>query len=643
MNFLKISIWSIFILQVVMTSSMSFADRNAEASSDVHTLVTDLQSKILASRIDSTYWNMPLTMGTNYVSQYYLLLQWLNQEDAHLNVSRLRQILLSTQLANGSWYNSVDLNKSDGNLDATITNYWTLKVMGLDVSAEPMTKAKDFILQHGGIDKSTLFMKIILALFNNYPWVRIEKIPIFALNENNPQFINLNNFAQWVRPHFVPIAYLGARALSKDLGARFHLEELGAEENRVPQPSPPWTSKARVQPSVLHPSDVAQLQTLAAKLLSTQQPSGSWGGYTSATLFSLVALDDFKINIDPSSAEKIGSAMAKGFQFVDDYYLLKTGDSAYKGSVCDGRYWDSILLLGSLLKSGVESSSLTASADYLVKVQTSSGGIPFGLDFEYAPDTDDTAEMVSTLSLMKGDRYKKSIQHAVSWLATMQNSDGGWGAFDRNNVGNPLLRMFAAPFTDSAELFDKSTADVTGHILEALGESQLASQYPQAIQRAIQFIKNKQDPANGAWFGRWGVNYIYGTSAAVIGLVKVGEDPHQEYIAQALDWLSSRQNSDGGFGETTESYHHSDSAGQGISTPSQTSWAISALVEGGRSDSEVVRKAIQYLLKTWQKDSELRDPSVVGTGHPGIVYLDYPSYPRAFTLNALARYLEKTK
>jgi squalene-hopene/tetraprenyl-beta-curcumene cyclase len=631
----------------VLFVSLFFASAFAQAhegvrASDIQAMVSGLQGKIMNDQVDSTYWNMPLTMGTNYISQYYLLLKWLDREDPNLDVTKLKNLILQSQLANGSWYNSADLNLQDGSLDATISNYWALKVMGQSSSSSVMTKAKSFINLHGGVDKATLFMKIVLALFDNYPWARIPKIPVFALNENNPKLINLDNFAQWVRPHFVSIAYLSYRNLRRDLGPSFHLSEIGAEDLSLVSKA---VSSSKLRPDSqykLYPSDIPSLEVLAQKMLDTQQPSGSWGGYTSATFFSVISLYDFKTNIQPhsafSSATKLDQSIEKSFQFIDKYYFLEVQSSAYKGTVCDGRYWDSILLLGSLLKTGVSPETLIPAADFLVQNQTAGGGIPFGLDFEYAPDTDDTAEMVSSLSLMPGTRYKKSIQRAMSWLASMQSSGGGWGAFDRNNDGNPILSLFAAPFSDSATVFDYSTVDVTGHILEAFGESHLATSYPEAVERGIQFIKRKQEKS-GAWNGRWGVNYIYGTSAAVIGLVKVGEDPRQPYIAKSLNWLEARQNADGGFGETTQSYHHSGLAGVGISTPSQTAWAISALVEGGRAHSDVVAKAIGYLQASFAKEGDLYDHSVVGTGHPGIVYLNYPSYPHAFGLNALGRYL----
>ncbi|MEI8348507.1 MAG: prenyltransferase/squalene oxidase repeat-containing protein, partial [Pseudomonadota bacterium] len=261
------------------------------------------------------------------------------------------------------------------------------------------------------------------------------------------------------------------------------------------------------------------------------------------------------------------------------------------------------------------------------------------------PDsTDDTAELVIALAKTDRVRYAKNLRRATDWIIQMQNADGGWGAFDRNNNGSALLEHFVREFQDSADLFDDSSADVTGHVLEALADSGLLSssseeEIQDSIDSAVEYLKDTQDPKTFAWKGRWGVNFIYGTSAAIVGLLKVGESPASPYIKKSLDWLESLQNPDGGFGETTASYNVASRAGRGLSTPSQTAWVLQALLEGGRGQSLATQKAVQYLIESFQRDGRWIDHSVVGTGHPSVVYLEYPSYPYAFPLMALGKYL----
>jgi squalene-hopene/tetraprenyl-beta-curcumene cyclase len=241
------------------------------------------------------------------------------------------------------------------------------------------------------------------------------------------------------------------------------------------------------------------------------------------------------------------------------------------------------------------------------------------------------------------DRYSESIKKGTEFILKMQNRDGGWAAFSKNNNGNFLLRKFAKKFEDSADLFDESSADVTGHVLEALGIVGLTVENSKAVRRAVKYLIKTSE--NGIWKGRWGVNYIYGTSAVVVGLLKVGIRTDDPLIKNAMTWIKSKQNKDGGWGETTASDKNPNLAGIGMSTPSQTSWALLALLGANREHFSSVRKGIEYLSKSYKEGTGWTDPSAVGTGHPSLLYMVYPSYPKAFPIMAIARYLEikKTK
>ena len=222
----------------------------------------------------------------------------------------------------------------------------------------------------------------------------------------------------------------------------------------------------------------------------------------------------------------------------------------------------------------------------------------------------------------------------------MQNKDGGWAAFSKNNNGHFILNLFIKPFTDAVDFFDESSPDVTGHTLEALGQlGWKKNQSYYVINRAIEYLMNSQDSKTGAWTGRWGVNYIYGTSAVLIGLMSVGEPAGKDYVKKAVKWLKSVQNKeDGGFGESTQSYTNREWLGRGVSTPSQTAWALMALIAVGEAKSETAKKAADFLVESFEKAGKWEDLSTVGTGHPGIVYMEYPSYPFIFPLIALSRY-----
>ncbi len=583
------------------------------------------------------YWNLPSYLGTHYLSQYQLLLAWLGQSSTRLNTLELRSRLAAEQLSDGSWYAIADTNLHSGDLNATILNYLALKAQGAPLESALMSKARAYILAKGGMEKASIFTKIVAALFGNFPWNEIPTIPYLVFMDGSPY--NMSDFGQWIAPHLMPIAYLRSMELSKDLGPNYTADELFTHPAKIAA----FRANGRSQPKERHfPHLLSGDSMLINKILRIQQPAGSMGGYTIATLLSIAALDDFQTYM-PNASEvlsgKTKRAISAGFTYTEEMYL-NSGEGRYKGVTDDGRYWDTALMGISLSENDAASADLRSAGEYLVSRQSNNGGFAFGLDFEYSPDTDDTAEIIIFLNRLNksGGGFEKPILSAAKWLKSMQNSDGGWGAFSRNNTGNGLLRSFAKDFTDSADLFDESSPDVTGHILEALSGLGMTSQNSKTIQRAMQYLHATQDPQLGAWFGRWGINYIYGTCAATVGLIRAGESPGTPALNKAITWLRSRQNSDGGFGETTASYDDKKLAGVGLSTPSQTAWALITLTEAGLASTDTAEKAASYLVTQFNAGKKWSDPSTVGTGHPSIVYMNYPSYPYVFPLIALSRY-----
>jgi squalene cyclase len=220
-----------------------------------------------------------------------------------------------------------------------------------------------------------------------------------------------------------------------------------------------------------------------------------------------------------------------------------------------------------------------------------------------------------------------------------QNSDGGWGAFDKNKVGSRMMKLFTKDLSDSVELFDDSSADNTGHVLAALGAYGMTLAGSGAVRRAARFLRRTQDPGTGLWEGRWGINTLYGTTQAGAGLLRAGESPQAPYLQRAARTLMSFQNADGGFGESTLSYLDDGHRGRGASTPTQTAWVLEFLCQMGLQHTDTVPKVVNYLLETRDESESWRDGSVVGTGHPGILYMEYPAYPKTFPVMALANYL----
>jgi squalene-hopene/tetraprenyl-beta-curcumene cyclase len=283
-------------------------------------------------------------------------------------------------------------------------------------------------------------------------------------------------------------------------------------------------------------------------------------------------------------------------------------------------------------------------AENLYDLQTPEGGFPYGRDFEQYPDVDDTSRALVFLEKMArftrrtgaADCRKKGLR----WLLNRQNSDGGWGAFDKNNVGSRMVKLFTHGLSDSVDLFDESSADNTGHVLAALGAYGLTLGGSRAVTRATRFLRRTQDPVTGLWEGRWGINTLYGTTQAGTGLLRAGESPQAPYLQKAARTLMSFQNADGGFGESTLSYLDAGHRGRGASTPTQTAWVLEFFCQMGLQHANPVPKAVNYLLETRHESESWQDGSVVGTGHPGILYMEYPAYPQTFPVMALAHYLQ---
>ena len=581
-------------------------------------------------------WSFPAHLGSHYISLYALFLEWLRFRgfSSLLNLNQLARILLETQLADGSWKQARDPAIPSGDINATALNYAALKFFRASISVanvEPAIEAaRRFILAAGGIDATNQFTKTFLALFGLRGWEDISEIPYLIFLEALP--LNYRQFSQWVIPHLIPMAYLRHNRVSRKIRGTFG-PELDLNELYAGQA---WqASEKETEPSVWYDGFMVK------KILHQQRAHGSWGGYTVSTLFSVAALDHF-YRKHPGRFPTIPGAIKRGLEFADQLYF-DHGKGNYLGCLMDGGVWDTILAAQALAQAGETSDPLVLAVENLYETQTAGGGFPYGRDFEQYPDVDDTSRALVFLEKMapltRRTGAAESRKQGLHWLLNRQNSDGGWGAFDQDNVGGRMAKLFAKDLTDSVELFDGSSADNTGHVLAGLGACGLTSKRSRSVRRAVRFLRRAQDPGTGLWEGRWGINTLYGTTQAGTGLLRAGESPQSSYLLQAARTLISFQNPDGGFGESTLSYLDDSQHGRGTSTPTQTGWVLEFLCEMKFHEENTVSKAVNYLLETRSESESWRDGSVVGTGHPGILYVEYPVYPQVFPVMALASYL----
>jgi squalene-hopene/tetraprenyl-beta-curcumene cyclase len=338
-----------------------------------------------------------------------------------------------------------------------------------------------------------------------------------------------------------------------------------------------------------------------------------------------------------------------------DALAVERGDELYY-QPCPSPIWDTSLAANALIESDlpVDHPALVKAAEWMLGKQILSVGDwqvkrphvqPGGWAFQYGndfyPDLDDTAMVLMALEKIRGvepDRVRLAKERGVGWFLGMQNEDGGWASFDADNE---RLYLNNIPFADHGALLDPSTEDLTGRGLELLG----TLGYPrdlEAVDRAIHFIRRSQRH-DGPWYGRWGVNYIYGTWSVLRGLGAIGVDPRHEYVQRAVRWLVRRQNRDGGWGETCESYAKPELAGIGESLPSQTAWALLGLFAVGHTGGMAVERGVEYLLRTQRADGSWDDPFWNGTGFPRVFYLKYHLYANYFPLWALGVYRRARK
>jgi squalene-hopene/tetraprenyl-beta-curcumene cyclase len=581
-------------------------------------------------------WSFPAHLGSHYISLFALFLEWprFREFSSQLDLNRLATILVESQLSDGSWKQARDPAIPSGDINATVLNYAALKLFRTSISATnvlpAIEAAREFILAAGGIDSTNQFTKTVLALFGLHGWDEISEIPYLIFLEALP--LNYRQFSQWVIPHLIPMAYLRHNRVSHKIRGTFG-PELELNELFV---GPSWqTSEKENEPSVWYDG------FMVSKILRQQRQHGSWGGYTVSTLFSIAALDHF-YRKHPGQFSSVPRAIKRGLEFVDTLYF-KNGTGNYLGCLMHGGVWDTILAAQALAQAGETSDSLVLAAEHLYETQTVEGGFPYGRDFEQYPDVDDTSRALVFLGQMVPFTRRTGAAEfrklGLHWLLKRQNSDGGWGAFDQNNVGSRMMKLFTKNLTDSVELFDDSSADNTGHVLAGLGANGLTARHSRSVRRAVRFLRRTQDPITGLWEGRWGINTLYGTTQAGTGLLRAGELPQSLYLRVAAQTLMSFQNSDGGFGESTLSYLDDGHRGRGASTPTQSAWVLEFLCEMGLRDTETASEAVNYLLDTRSELESWRDGSVVGTGHPGILYVDYPVYPKVFPVMALANYM----
>jgi squalene-hopene/tetraprenyl-beta-curcumene cyclase len=573
----------------------------------------------------------------------------------------------SNQRPDGTWGTFLG---APGDLSATIEAYVALRLTGEPAEAPHMAAAARWVVAAGGIADARVFTRIWLAMVGAWDWEQLPVLPpeIMLLPSWAP--LNIYDFGCWARQTIVALSVVMAHRPARSLP--FTLEELHAPPPApAPSRSPALSLLARTRqgwrhwwrrpivdgafevvdnllhhyehlpPWVLPRSVLRRVSLHLAEqwIVSRQEADGCWGGIQPPLVYSVIALHLQGYPLDHP-------VMAAAIKGMDGFVL--DDERGRRIEACQSPVWDTALAVVALTDAGIDKGhpALRRATRWLVDNEIRVRGdwsvrrphlAPGGWAFEFAnvnyPDIDDTAEVVMALRRALPDESAAACDRGVAWTLGMQCRAGGWGAFD---VDNDSELCASLPFCDFGRVTDPPSSDVTAHVIEMLAAEPGVRR--SAIDRAVTWLSDEQED-DGSWFGRWGVNYIYGTGAAVPALVAAGVEPSDPRIRRAVRWLETVQQADGGWGEDLRSYRSDSWRGRGHPTPSQTAWALLALLAAGEGDSASVRRGIAWLVTNRTPEGIWEEPWFTGTGFPWDFTINYHLYRQVFPIMALGRYL----
>ena len=618
------------------------------------------QEYFLRTQHPDGYWWGELETNVCMAAEYLLLTHFLGSAEE----GRWRKIvnyLRSQQRPDGTW--SI-YHEGPPDINATVESYFALKLAGVSAREPSMRKAREFVLSAGGVPKVRIFTKVWLSLFGQWDWRGVPVLPpemIFL----PPWFpLNIYDFASWARATVVPMLIILNERPVCPVPESARIDELYPAPRQsidysLPRPKGRLNWRRafytldgllrRYERVAFRPLRRAAYRAAERWIVSHQEADGSWGGIQPPWVYSLIALKLRGYPLDHP-------VMRKGLEGFEGAFAVED-EHIFNPQACISPVWDAALAMIGLLDSGLppDHPALVRAARWLLREQILSGGDwqvkakgvqPGGWAFEFEndlyPDTDDSAEVLMALArtrLPDGRRKERALERGRSWLLGMQSKNGGWGSFDKDNTQKLVTEI---PFCDFGEVIDYPTEDVTAHIVEAL--ALLGDGDSQAVGRALDYLRREQRP-DGSWWGRWGVNHIYGTGAVLPALRATGEEMTRPYVRRAVRWLIDRQNEDGGWGEGCESYEDLRLAGRGPSTASQTAWALLALLAAEPGGDELsaaggraVERGVSFLVERQEEDGQWDEPHFTGTGFPGDFYINYHMYRNYWPLMALGRY-----
>jgi squalene-hopene/tetraprenyl-beta-curcumene cyclase len=645
-------------------ASTAMSSQTVQSISEAQVTLKRARERLLALQDGAGWWKGELQTNVTMDAEDMLLREFLGIRRAD-ETERSAAWIRSQQRADGTWANS---HGGPGELSTTIEAYWALRLAGDDPREEHMLAAAEFVREQGGIERARVFTHVWLALFDLWSWEQVPALPPEIVLLPRWVALNIYDFACWARQTIVALTLVMAHRPRHELP--FDLAELhGSEPWRPALPTSArarWLARLDRVLRIYERRPVRALRRLAMGraerwIVRRQEADGSWGGIQPPWVYSLMAL-----RLGGYALEH--PVMARGIEGLDRFMVEESGDPpqincpptpappgpSRRLEACQSPVWDTALSILALRDAGLgeDHPALVRAARWLIGEEVTVTGDwraarpslkPGGWAFEFAnvnyPDVDDTAEVVLALRRVRmpsGEdrwRVRGAIERGARWTEGMQSAGGAWGAFDADNTRSLVREL---PFLDFGEVIDEPSADVTAHALEMLAALGRGGERP--AREAVRWLIDQQEPG-GSWFGRWGVNHVYGTGAVLPALIAAGVAPTRPCVRRAVRWLCEHQNEDGGWGEDPRSYDSPEWIGRGPSTASQTAWALLALHAAGEHRGEAAARGVGWLVDTQREDGGWDEPQYTGTGFPCDYYINYHLYRLVFPVMALGRCL----
>ncbi len=621
-------------------------------------VIARAQRSLVAAQRPEGFWQAPLEANAEMNAEFIIYRRFMGVSDAGLE-AKLSKYLLDIQQSDGSWNL---FPGGEGDLSTSIEAYFALKLAGMRAGDEPMLQARRWIMAHGGIAKAGTLARFYLAAMGQVPWSATPSMPIELALLPNWSPLNIYELSSWARGTLMALMLMQATRPTVPVDYRDGVLELYIEPphftkfklNRAPRlfsvrnalllANSVLKGYERYHPRALRERAIRYVERW---LLDHQDANGSWGGIQPCYLLSPMALKGLGYrNEHPVIAKALEASHELTWHYGERVMYQP----------CVSPNWDTALAAKALIDSDFNraDASLVKAARWLIAHQIfkrgdwsvkrphlEPGGWAFEFFNDWYPDVDDSAVILMVIAAIESvdaAARERAIRAGTNWVMGMQSSDGGFAAFDVDNTASWLNY---APFADAEASTDPTCPDIAGRVLEMMAAVGYRADHPVA-RRTIEWLRRAQEN-DGSWWGRWGVNFIYGTASALSGLAAIGVTPREPWIRRAVEWLKSKQNDDGGWGESCLSDKDPAWRGRGPSTASQTAWALMGLLAGEEEISEAARRGASWLIERQNANGSWDETEFTGTGFPNHFYLRYHLYCHYFPLMALGRLRQRIR